>query len=419
MAQQAITIAPRMTKPAIFSGTDTTWRVLNDLYPAAETPEIIMAVLDYCNVRKLDPFKKPVHIVPMYNSKLRRKVQVVMQGINEVQITAARSKVWAGMDAPVWGPWVTQKFTGATDEESGESKTVTVKYPSSCRVTVYRLVGREKYAFTEELFWEECYARVGFRSAVPNDRWSKAPAQMLHKCTKAAVLRAAFPEDITEMVAEEMEDKETEFGGVTIDGETHRADREQDKQIVDTPEQKQRQRDAQASRATGGAERRVDQANWSSDDPLDELNHLGGDAWLKKLLQLLTAAQTLEGVIAIGGHTTVARSLQVAPTTIKAIINDALKAAHDRLSGVVEGEIDESEPEPSEGGYTDDAPDQATDGVDLSSLLAQIAEMDAKTLAGLGRNAAWRAKMSDLFPPDHAKIVDAVAARKAELEHNT
>jgi hypothetical protein len=43
--------------------------------------------------------------------------------------------------------------------------------------------------------------------------------------------------------------------------------------------------------------------------------------------------------------------------------------------------------------------------------------MSAERLAGLGRDAVWRAKMSDLFPPDHAKIIDAVAARKAELEH--
>jgi phage recombination protein Bet len=347
MAQQAITIAPRMMKPAIFSGTDTTWRVLNDLYPAAETPEIIMAVLDYCSVRKLDPFKKPVHIVPMYNSKLRRKVQVVMQGINEVQVTAARSKVWAGMDAPEWGEEITREFRGASDEEGGDVRVLKMRFPVSCAVTVYRIVAGERRAFTEELFWEECYARVGFRSEMPNDRWQKAPRQMLHKCTKAAVLRAAFPEDITEPVAEEMEDKETEFGGVTIEGETHRADRESDKVIVDTPEQRQRQRQRDQTprgngngvqTATGGAERVVDHAGWNEDDdPLEVLNTLGGDAWLKKLLELLTAVQTLEGVVAIGGHRTVARSLEVAPTTIKAIINDALKVAHERVS-TIEGE---------------------------------------------------------------------------------
>jgi phage recombination protein Bet len=416
MAQQAITIAPQLPKPKVFTGTDATWRALNDLYPSAETPEIIMAVLSYCTMRKLDPFRRPVHIVPMYNTKLRRKVQVVMQGINEVQTVATRSKMWAGMDAPQWGEEVERTFRGSADEESGEVQTVTMRYPLSCSVTVYRLVAGERRAWTEELFWDECYARVGFRSEMPNDRWRKAPRQMLHKCTKAAVLRAAFPEDVTEPTAEEMEDKETEWGGVTIDGETHRADREQDKPIRDqTPRRNGNGRhEGHVQTATGGAERLVDQAGWDqtagNDDPLAVLNTLGGDAWLKKLLELLTAVQTLEGVVAIGGHRTVSRSLEVAPSTIKAIINDALRAAHTRLAGIDEEGVDSGD------GYQDQG-DQQTDGADLAALLAEVASMDATTLAGLGTNAPWRAKMADLFPPDHAKIIDAVAARKAELEH--
>jgi phage recombination protein Bet len=431
---QALTIAPRMTKPAIFSGTDATWRTLNDLYPAAETPEIIMAVLDYCNIRKLDPFKRPVHIVPMYNSKLRRKVQVCMPGIAEVMTTAARSKAWAGMDAPVWGEWIEQTFSGPADEESGETKTVKVRYPESCKITAYRLVGGERRAFTEELFWVETYARVGFRSAMPNDRWAKAPSQMLAKCTKAAVLRTAFPEDITDYTAEEMEDKETDFGGVTIEGETHRAEREQDRPIVETREQRERRRmsdepqinrngrgvrdyEGPAQTVTGGgAERTIDHAGWELQEPykLEGLDTLGGDAWLKELLQLLTSAKTLDEVVAIGGHRSVSRSLQVAPTTIKAIINDALRAAHARLAAP---EAETGEAEEQSGGYEPSDAQAATDGIDLEALLAEVRGMSAERLAGLGRDAVWRAKMSDLFPPDHAKIIDAVAARKAELEH--
>ena len=57
--RQVITVAPRAAKPAMFSGSDLAWRTLCDLYPAAETPEIIMAVVEYCAARRLDPFKKP------------------------------------------------------------------------------------------------------------------------------------------------------------------------------------------------------------------------------------------------------------------------------------------------------------------------------------------------------------------------
>ena len=37
----------------------------SSLYPGASTESVLM-VLDYCKARKLDPFLKPVHIVPMW-----------------------------------------------------------------------------------------------------------------------------------------------------------------------------------------------------------------------------------------------------------------------------------------------------------------------------------------------------------------
>jgi phage recombination protein Bet len=219
-APQAMTIAPRHTKPPSFQGTEVAWRALCDLYPMAETPEVIMAVMDYCAVRRLDPFKRPVHIVPMYNSKLRRKVQTVMQGINEIEITAHRTGRFAGMDPPKWGPEVERTFRGQAEDQQGnvQNTQVTMKFPVSCAVTVYRMVGNQRVAFTEELFWEESYARASFRSEVPNARWQQAPRQMLHKCTKAAVLRAAFPEEGFGYTKEEMEDREVEDTGTTIDG---------------------------------------------------------------------------------------------------------------------------------------------------------------------------------------------------------
>ena len=132
MAQQALTIASRFPKPQTFNGTGTAWRVLCDLYPAAETVEVIGAVIDYCAVRRLDPFKRPVHVVSMYNWKLRRKVQVVMQGINEVEITASRTGKWAGLDAPKWGPEVERTFRGSFENDDGSTRAIEVKlrFPS-------------------------------------------------------------------------------------------------------------------------------------------------------------------------------------------------------------------------------------------------------------------------------------------------
>lgn len=221
MARQALTIAPRYAKPAIFNGTDAAWRVLCDLYPSAETPDVLMALMEYCAVRKLDPYKRPVHIVPMWNTRAGRQVQVVMQGINELEITAARSNEWVGADEPIWGPEVKRKFVGVREDRDGrETRTeIEMTFPLWATVAIYRFKHGEKRRFADQVFWPECYGRAGFRSELPNERWSKAPYQMLAKCAKASALRMAFPEDVG-YAAEEMEGHETD-GGITIDGSAH------------------------------------------------------------------------------------------------------------------------------------------------------------------------------------------------------
>src|SRR5580765_5969347 len=127
---QAMTIAPRYAKPANFAGTAVAWRALCEVYPAAETAEVVMAVVEYCAVRHLDPYKRPVSVVPMYNSRLRRKVQVVMQGINEIEITASRTGKWAGMDGATWGPTIERTFRGSFERDNGttESTEVTLRF---------------------------------------------------------------------------------------------------------------------------------------------------------------------------------------------------------------------------------------------------------------------------------------------------
>ena len=370
---QALTVATRYQKPPGFSGTDIAWRSLCECYPTAETPDVLMAVMEYCAVRKLDPFKRPVHVVPMYNSRLRRKVQVVMQGINEIEITAARTQKWAGMDKPEWGPDIEHTFRGSFDNDDGTTRDVQVRmvFPAWCAVTVYRLVGTERRAFTEQLFWMECYGRAGFRSEVPNERWTKAPRQMIHKCCKSAVLRAAFPEEGTDYAWEEMEGRETEAGGIVIDG---KAEQPADQ----TPQ------DRQADQAYG----RGDQ-----DEAVDPLKEPNGTQWLVNLQELLKQAASAAAVADIGGHPAVRRVLREAPTTYRALVNDALRDAHQRLAV----------PEDDDG---------------LSALLVEVAAMDLISLNSLPTSAAWIAKVRHLIPPDMDRLDEAIEGRKQVLKGN-
>src|SRR5690349_24788577 len=72
--------------------TPQQWRVLVDaIFPNAKSPESVVLALDYCKARGLDPFKRPVRIVPMYNSALGREVETVRPGINPICTEAART----------------------------------------------------------------------------------------------------------------------------------------------------------------------------------------------------------------------------------------------------------------------------------------------------------------------------------------
>lgn len=207
-------IQPRLPMPAgiesEYQMDRAKWRVLvEQIFPAAKTAEAIRLALDYCHVRGLDVFKRPVHIVPMWNPDLKRNVESIWPGINEVVTTAARTRAFAGIDAPVFGPEVVETFVGeATDFNSKKpiKVEVTVTYPMWCERTVYRLVGGTRYPFTERVHWKETYAEM--KGGVPNKTWARKPYQQIAKCAKAAALRLAFPEEAADYCAEEMEGKE-------------------------------------------------------------------------------------------------------------------------------------------------------------------------------------------------------------------
>lgn len=221
-----VNVGGRLPMPADAGIQPRDWRVLTDaIWPGAKTADAVKLAFDYCMARHLDPFKRPVHIVPMWNSKLRCEVETVWPGISELQTTAARTREWAGMDDARWGPEIKRTFHGRkkefdqrTRKESWKDFSITLSYPEWCSVTVYRVVNGSREPFSEQVFWEEYYATQGKWSDMPNDMWSKRPRGQLLKCAKAASLRAAFPEEMgSTYAAEEMEGKDTE-GGVVIPG---------------------------------------------------------------------------------------------------------------------------------------------------------------------------------------------------------
>jgi phage recombination protein Bet len=218
---------PQLPEPVARRGiNEAQWRTLaNNLYPGADSTSVLM-VWDYCIARKLDPLKKPCHIVPMEvkDAKTGHYAwrDVVMPGIYEYRITAHRTNLYMGHTKPEWGPLV---------EHLGRM------VPEYCEITVFRWSpeAKEKVEFPVQIFFEEiCATKKDKKTGEVglNARWSKSPRQMLAKCTEAAALREAFPEDLggTHTV-EEMEGKQLD--DIVVDASTPRIDPRGDVSQVD------------------------------------------------------------------------------------------------------------------------------------------------------------------------------------------
>lgn len=168
------------------------------LYPGA-SPDSIKLVLGYCKAAGLDPMQKPVHLVPMWDSKSGCMRDVVMPGVNLYRTQAMRGGECAGVSEPDFGPDVTEKIGGQE-----------ITYPAWCRVTVKRRLPTGEIAdFTAREFWRENYAVKGGKdkSVAPNAMWTKRPYGQVAKCAEAQALRKAFPEIASQPTAEEMEGK--------------------------------------------------------------------------------------------------------------------------------------------------------------------------------------------------------------------
>lgn len=171
------------------------WNVLkNVIWPDCQSKATMLMAIDYCRSRGLDPLKRPIHIVSVWDSKTNSMRETIWPGISELLTTASRTGEFAGKDQPIFGPDVELKLGG-----------VTVTVPEYCIQTLYRLVDGQRVAFVSDpLYYAETYANK--KGGAPNAMWTKRPHGQLAKCALAAALRIAFPEEIGgDYAAEEMD----------------------------------------------------------------------------------------------------------------------------------------------------------------------------------------------------------------------
>lgn len=200
----AIRPKPRLQKPAYLQVNDDTWDLLTtSTFPTAQDPNSIALVYSLCQHRRLDIFRKPYHIVSMWNSLAGRLVEQVIPGINELLVTAVRTGEFCGVDPPVYGPEITETFHGRRKiKEQWTDVETTITYPETISITVWRLVRGQRCAFSMPVRWREEYQRVG-GSALPNEMWQRRTYDQCQKVALAASLRVAFS-DVVEPEPEDL-----------------------------------------------------------------------------------------------------------------------------------------------------------------------------------------------------------------------
>ncbi len=173
------------------------WKALCEaIFPLAQSVESIILALSYCKARKLDPFKRCVHIVPIYDKKQRCYVDTIWPGIGELRTTAFRTREYAGRGDTVFGEDLTRNV--------GK---VEMTFPEWAQVTLYRMVAGQRVAFAgPRVYWMETYASRSHDDDTPNEMWATRPRGQIDKCAEAAALRAAFPEEIgSDYIPEEVQ----------------------------------------------------------------------------------------------------------------------------------------------------------------------------------------------------------------------
>lgn len=219
------------------------WRALVEaVFPTARSVEGVILALSYCKARRLDPMKKPVHVVPIWDRERKRYVDTVWPGIGELRTTAMRTGLYAGCDAAQFGPDITQTFRGKAGED-GRDQDVTVTFPEWAQVTVYRMVGGQRVPVPgPRVYWLETYATQG-REGLPNEMWRRRPRGQLEKCAEAAALRRAFPEEIgNELAADEIGGASPDEAGIVATTATEEPSGVPEPQRADEPAEAPRRR---------------------------------------------------------------------------------------------------------------------------------------------------------------------------------
>lgn len=183
---RAIFPAPAPAAPVVPAPYTPEWVDLVRKTVAQDATDAELQLFLYrCQTTGLDPLAKQIYFQKRFNKQRGKAEITIITSIDGYRLVADRTGAYAGNDDPVFD-----------DEER----------PRKATVTVYKLIGGVRCAFTASARWDQYYPgdAQGFM-------WRKMPHLMIGKCAEALALRKAFPSELSGLyVKEEMDQAEKE-----------------------------------------------------------------------------------------------------------------------------------------------------------------------------------------------------------------
>lgn len=158
----------------------------------ADTPKAMVNVFaTACKLHGLSPFKKEIYLTRYFSKKQNQYIYSNIVGIDGLRAKADRTGQLAGKDDARFDVMPDGSYKTAV-QLIAEKKT-----PTTCTVTVYRIVSGHRVPFTKTVIFNE------YRPAIPSDKWLSMPFNMIEKCAEAAALRMGFASETAGLHIEE------------------------------------------------------------------------------------------------------------------------------------------------------------------------------------------------------------------------
>jgi phage recombination protein Bet len=170
-------VATRTPSAVALTQDDIQTLVASNIIPQGTPEPTIRLFARVCAETGLSPFSRQIHLVKR-PSKDRGDTFTIQTGVDGYRAIADRTGQYAGNDDPIF------------DDEGR---------PSKATVTVWKLVGGQRFAFTAT-------ARMGeYRPQDPRGAfmWDRMPHLMVGKCAEILALRKAFPAELSKVRADE------------------------------------------------------------------------------------------------------------------------------------------------------------------------------------------------------------------------